>query len=66
MHAHWLENIQKHRASIASIRDDLEARYNLLSNESDAYNEAMQAVIDDLEEAITDIEEALKQAKKEG
>lgn len=66
MNHHWYENINNHRVTIASIRDDLESRYNMLSNESDSYNEAMQAVIDDLEDAITDIEEALKQAKKEG
>lgn len=66
MHSNWIENIRKHRATINSVRDDLESRYSMLANENDAYNEAVQAVIDDLDDAITDLDEALKQAKKEG
>lgn len=62
MNAAWIRNIANHRDTIRKVRDDLEDRYSLLANESDAYNEAIQAVIDDLEDAITDLDEALKQA----
>lgn len=65
MHTNWIDNIRKHRDAIASIRDDLESRYNMLANESDDYNEAIQAVIDDLDDALTDLDEALKQATRD-